>query len=102
MIKYRWFNKIEKVFFKWDISMGFSGTNKVWEDVERFTGYSDRKNTEIYEGDIIKREDGLIGYVFYQMQNNFIGYSAANITGNRSDWYGWYNQMFDWNTIEVV
>jgi len=54
VIKYRAYNKNERVFFFWDLTFAFGGTGKVWGPVERFTEMTDKNKKDIYEGDKVK------------------------------------------------
>jgi hypothetical protein len=57
--KFRVWNKVKRCFFLWDISMGFKGTDEVWEDQEQCTGLKDNTGARLwYDGDIGRFDNG--------------------------------------------
>lgn len=73
IIKFRAWDKVSKIFLEWDILCQFS-----FEDIQKdkskiltqFTGLYDKTGKEIYEGDIIKNQNGDLRMVVY-FQNGF-------------------------------
>ena len=67
MIKYRCFNKVKKVFFKWDLTMGFSLTERVMiELVKKGVGRQEahemiRRISQKSWGDKIDFREGILG-----------------------------------------
>lgn len=72
------------------------------ETIGQFIGCNDIKGNKIFEGDILRDEEGNTGFVVF-INGSF---EIEQITGIQSDWYNSFydpdGRSFSWNELEII